>query len=664
MNASPTPTPAHVLVSLLLVGTLAWGCGGEPVGPPAPETPVVASVEVTLPVGQLTYGGSTQAIARVLDRSRVALPGHTPTWSSSNTAVATVGADGMVQAVGSGLTTIQASVGSVTGGAELEVVPAEVPLKSTAEQVMPFQFFEVTPPPDRPFPPEGVAAAVGAVAFHFVTGEDGLARAILPDLSPGPVRILMTLDPNHVGVLSLTVVPPPPVQDPAAVVSQFQAELGAALDASPPEGDDQAAVLEFARAGVQAFRAWSDTASDESKRQVAVFLAANPQLRELAGLGPPGGMAKGGPQLGLLPRCDAQDVQELRLEWCQGVAAGYITVFVSGLLAVSTTCVAPFSPLCFASAAAILLGGSEAYRAGVRLRTITGSIVDVLDVHFDGTSERSDAALASGAGTDEVTFVHDGRYRAEMLGSYRSVVAADASGGGLLAKTVGTLSAIREGWLRLEDWWNGMPSLIRSGRPPLPAAPPAAPEQPAATAQRRVPAKYLTVAGVSQGTRATYDPETGVLVASLAPGSQGPEASISFDLRYSSPTGELTRTVSGTVRSPFVMSASAGNNQQARPGTAVAQPLVVGIVNSVHGSPVPGATVRWTVKEGGGSVQGATTTDAEGLATAQWTLGIPPRQVLEATATVQGIPVFGSPVTFKAVADTVRRPRPTSGGSW
>ena len=96
------------------------------------------------------------------------------------------------------------------------------------------------------------------------------------------------------------------------------------------------------------------------------------------------------------------------------------------------------------------------------------------------------------------------------------------------------------------------------------------------------------------------------------------------------------------------IAASAGNNQKAAIGTAVAtRPSV--LVTDAGGNPVSGVSVTFAVASGGGLASGAAaTTNTSGIATVgSWTLGaVPGANTL--TATVSGL--SGSPVTFTATA--------------
>ena len=88
-----------------------------------------------------------------------------------------------------------------------------------------------------------------------------------------------------------------------------------------------------------------------------------------------------------------------------------------------------------------------------------------------------------------------------------------------------------------------------------------------------------------------------------------------------------------------------GADQEAPPGTPLAQPLIIRLLDEA-GLGVAGRTVVWTVTQGGGTVAPATAmTDAEGFATAEWTVGpTPGPNRLEAQ-----VPDIGS-VVFTATA--------------
>jgi adhesin/invasin len=79
-----------------------------------------------------------------------------------------------------------------------------------------------------------------------------------------------------------------------------------------------------------------------------------------------------------------------------------------------------------------------------------------------------------------------------------------------------------------------------------------------------------------------------------------------------------------------------GNGQEGETGTALPDPLIIRLVDDA-GSGVPNRTVVWVVDAGSGAVDPATgMTDAEGFASAEWTLG-PSPGIQRVTAQVPGI---------------------------
>ena len=83
--------------------------------------PTVQSVTVTPATASLTAVGQTRTLAVEVRLSNGAVGSQTPTWSSTNTSVATVSSAGVVTAVASGQTNIVATVGAVIGQATITV---------------------------------------------------------------------------------------------------------------------------------------------------------------------------------------------------------------------------------------------------------------------------------------------------------------------------------------------------------------------------------------------------------------------------------------------------------------------------------------------------------------------------------------------------------------
>lgn len=84
--------------------------------------PAVDRVAVAPLTGDIPLGSSRQLAANVLDRSGNAIAGRPVTWSSSNSAIATVSITGLVSAVALGRATITASVESKQGTSTIDVV--------------------------------------------------------------------------------------------------------------------------------------------------------------------------------------------------------------------------------------------------------------------------------------------------------------------------------------------------------------------------------------------------------------------------------------------------------------------------------------------------------------------------------------------------------------
>ena len=90
-----------------------------------------------------------------------------------------------------------------------------------------------------------------------------------------------------------------------------------------------------------------------------------------------------------------------------------------------------------------------------------------------------------------------------------------------------------------------------------------------------------------------------------------------------------------------------GNNQSARPGAELAQPLVVRLVDR-NGNGVGGRAVSWVVGAGGGNVGSTTSnTGADGKAEARWTLGSG-SGVNTLNAVVSGVGVVGFIATARS----------------
>lgn len=112
----------------LLFALLALAACGEGNGTTDPSDTEVARVEVTAAAASVSENQSAQLSARALTASETVLAGKTFTWQSSNTAVATVDASGVVRGVVEGSATITAteSASGKSGTLAVAVTPAPV----------------------------------------------------------------------------------------------------------------------------------------------------------------------------------------------------------------------------------------------------------------------------------------------------------------------------------------------------------------------------------------------------------------------------------------------------------------------------------------------------------------------------------------------------------
>ncbi|MDQ2890432.1 MAG: Ig-like domain-containing protein [Gemmatimonadota bacterium] len=93
----------------------------------------VAAVAVSPGAASLTTGQAAAFTATASDANGNVLSGRLFTWSSANTAIATVSAQGLVTAAGPGTTTITAAAEGKTGSAQIVVTPvAATPVASVA----------------------------------------------------------------------------------------------------------------------------------------------------------------------------------------------------------------------------------------------------------------------------------------------------------------------------------------------------------------------------------------------------------------------------------------------------------------------------------------------------------------------------------------------------
>jgi len=172
--------------------------------------PPVASVEVTPATASIVVGGTVQLTATPKSANGTPLEGRGVTWASSNTAVATVDATGLVTGVGQGTATISATSEGKTGTASVGVgvVPvASVEVTPPTANIVVGGTVQLTATPKdangNPLTGRAVAWSRSAPAIAWVD-----ANGLVLGLSPGVVTITATVE-GHTGTSAVTVTPLP-----------------------------------------------------------------------------------------------------------------------------------------------------------------------------------------------------------------------------------------------------------------------------------------------------------------------------------------------------------------------------------------------------------------------------------------------------------------------
>jgi PKD repeat protein len=127
----------------------------------------------------------------------------------------------------------------------------------------------------------------------------------------------------------------------------------------------------------------------------------------------------------------------------------------------------------------------------------------------------------------------------------------------------------------------------------------------------------------------------------------------------------VTFTHTATAGNAARVRVVSGNGQQAPPGTQLPEPLVVQVLDAEN-NPIPNLAVAWIIGEGGGSVSPETsTTDGQGMASSQWTLGPGPgRNTVSAVVSGVGVAGFNATATkaSSSVAIVSHQPEPSAPG--
>ena len=115
----PLSAGRRLLCGLIAVLAVS-ACGGDPA---SPDIPPVVAITATNGVTSLTAGSSVLLSATLTDKRGKLASGAAFSWSSANSAVASVSSTGMVTSAQAGTTTISATSGGATGNITIAVTP-------------------------------------------------------------------------------------------------------------------------------------------------------------------------------------------------------------------------------------------------------------------------------------------------------------------------------------------------------------------------------------------------------------------------------------------------------------------------------------------------------------------------------------------------------------
>jgi hypothetical protein len=186
--------------ALLLTSLLYAGCGGGGVEPKVPTMAALNAGTVSL----TAIGQTHQLTATVTDQDGATISSPSITWASTNTAVATVDASGLVTAAGNGSAKITATAGSATASADVTVSQAAAQLQKTGGDQQTTTVGQAVPLPlsVRVLDANNVGISGATVTFTAsssdgttgtptaTTGADGIASTTFTVLGSGAVQVV------------------------------------------------------------------------------------------------------------------------------------------------------------------------------------------------------------------------------------------------------------------------------------------------------------------------------------------------------------------------------------------------------------------------------------------------------------------------------------------
>jgi uncharacterized protein YjdB len=197
-------------------------------------TPPVASIAVSLAASTVTAGATTKATAILKDANNTVLTGRAVVWSSTNPAIATVDASGVVTAVGAGQSAITATAEGKSGSATVNVLAstsvASVSL-SVPSSVQVGKTVQATATPK-----DGSGNVVSNVTVAWVSSDAKIATVsstgLVTGVSGGSVSITASAGGSSADAVVTSVAPTPTVRSITLSASSSTLMMGDLMQVS------------------------------------------------------------------------------------------------------------------------------------------------------------------------------------------------------------------------------------------------------------------------------------------------------------------------------------------------------------------------------------------------------------------------------------------------
>ena len=627
--------------SLIVLATLATATACSEIVTQVGEEDVV-SVRVSPDSALVRIARTLQLRALPLDATGALIAGQTTTWSSVNTAVATVDETGLVTGVSTGTTEIVARVAGLDASASITVTPP--PAIALSEDSVGFSTTAggADPAPDSVQITNGGASDLTGLAIDSIvysTGASGWLTAQL-SASTAPSSLVFTPDPTGLttaGVYVATVWVSGVDADnsPAPVTVTLEVTAGAASSVTINDGDAQTA-----SAGSAVATAPSVLVADAFGNPVA---SVSVTFAVTGGAGTVGGPVQG---------TDANGIARVG-SWTLGTTAGANTLDAT----VVTVGSVRFTATGTAGAATKLQindGDGQAAVAGSEVAVPPSVIaLDEFDNGVAGVAVTFEVASGGGSitgasqttGADGVATVGSWTLGTSAGTNTLLVTAPGIADSVTVTATALTGAAVA---MMLEAGDNQIDTVAAT----LPVAYAVKVVDSFGNGVEGVPVSWsVTGGGGSVGTSSTTDANgiaTTNRVLGTTVGAHMAEGAVGG--LTGSPVEFDATAVAGA---PTTLTVTQGDGQTETVGTAVSVAPQVSVTDQFS-NPIAGHSVTFAVTAGGGTVDPTSPifTAADGTATAtSWTLGTgagTSNNTLTATATGG---LTGSPGTFTASAD-------------